>query len=186
MMSVLTAIPGLPMLAEGGGFNPLELDPDFWALFFWTALVFLILLFLLGKYAWKPLMATVDAREKKIEGDIQNAEQARAEAEAARTKLQAEVEESAQKAKEALEEARERAEKLQAELKAQAHSEAEAMIAKARAQIDAEKRQALDQIKEQVVELSVEISKRIAAGSIDREDHLREADVLIQKLKEVA
>ena len=63
MTPFASAGPVLPLLE---GFNPLELDPDFWALSFWTAVVFVILLVLLSKFAWRPLMAAVDSRESKI------------------------------------------------------------------------------------------------------------------------
>ena len=183
MPPIASAAPVLPLLE---GFNPLELDPGFWALSFWTAVVFVILLILLSKFAWKPLMAAVDSRESKIRDDIEKAEAARQEAEATRAAHQRELEQAAQQAKAALDEARERAEALREELKTQARSEADSLIAKAREQIDAEKRQAIEEIKDQMVELSVEISRRIATRTVDREDHLKEAEALLAKLGDVA
>ena len=182
MTPFASAGPVLPLLE---GFNPLELDPDFWALSFWTAVVFVILLVLLSKFAWRPLMAAVDSRESKIRDDIEQAEAARQEAETIRAAHQRELEQAAQQAKAALDEVRERAGALHEELKAEARAEADSLITKAREQIDAEKRQAISEIKDQVVELSVEISKRIASRTVDREDHLKEAEVLLGKLGDV-
>ncbi len=74
--------------------------------------------------------------------------------------------------------------RLQAELEVQAREEAKALLERARQTIDTEKQQALREIKDQVVDLSVAVSARIVEKSVDREDHLREADKVLAKLRE--
>ena len=67
------------MFLEGGGeFNPLNISTGF---MFWSVITFAITLVVLTKFGWKPLMDSIDAREKKIRDDLEQAEKARAEAE---------------------------------------------------------------------------------------------------------
>ena len=169
-------------LLEGGGFDPLVLGN--WTLVLWTGIAFILLLVLLTRFAWKPLQETVKKREERIAGDLTQAEDARKEAEEIRVKHRAELDQAAKEAKALLEEARDRAGTLRGELEAQARLEAQGLIERARSTIEAEKQQALREIKDQVVDLSVAISSKLFEKSIDREDHLREADVLLSKLKE--
>ena len=172
------------LLSEEGGFDIFRLDPDGWSLLFWTAITFLALLALLTRFAWKPLMQTIEGRETKLRDDIESAERARREAEEIRERHRAELEQAAQEARKTLDEARERGERLKQELALAARSEAEQMVAKARSQIDAERFQALQDIRDEVVDLAVEISRKVAAASAGQEDFLREADGVLANLKE--
>lgn len=177
----------LPLLAtEGGegGFNPLQVGD--WSLFFWTLIVFLVLFFFLSKYAWGPILKVVSDREDRIRDDIRSAEEARREAEEIRERHRREMEQAALKAKGFLDEARERAESLRADLERKAREEAEALMAKAKRQIDAEKVAAMQQIRDQVVEISVEINRRLLSEARGRDDHLRIAEELIPKLKNLS
>ena len=170
-------------LLESEGFNPLKLDPDGFALVFWTAVTFLALLFLLTRYAWGPLMQTVKGREERIAKDLAEAEEARREAEEARERHRLQMEQAAQEARALLEEARNRADKLRSDLELAAREEARGILERAKQTIEAEKQQALREIKDQVVDLSVAITARLVGKSVDREDHLREVDDLLAKLK---
>lgn len=173
---------GFHLLSGGDeAFNPLQISDT--ALLFWTAIIFFLLLFLLTKFVWGPLMKTVDAREARIKGDIEKAETARAEAERTAEAHTKELEKAAQNARSLLDEAEARATKLRSTLEAEARQAADALLLKARAQIQAEKAQALQEIRDQVVDLSVEISRRIASRPVDREDHLREADALLPQIR---
>jgi len=183
LAGLLTDLPPL-ILAEGGDFNPLELDADAWSLVFWTAVAFLLLLFLLTKYAWGPLGSAVRSREQRIRDDLDKAEQARREAEETREKHRLEMERVAQETKSLLDEARQRAESVRADIESQAKSEADAIVERARKTIEAEKAQALQEIKDQVVDLSVTITSRLLERSTEPEDHLKEADALLARFRE--
>lgn len=176
---------GMPLLAGGGGeFNPLQAGD--WSLFLWLTIVFLLLVFILGKTLWGPLMKTIEAREEKIRGDLEEAEKAREAAEVTRKEHAAELEAAASKAKALLEEARERAGALGQELEAKARADAEGMIEKARKQIEAEKAQAIEDIRGQLVELSMEITRSVVGKTGAEQDHLAEADRLIEKVKKAS
>lgn len=168
---------------DGEGFNPLKVGD--WPLYFWTVIVFVLLLTLLTKFVWGPLMKAVSDREERISSDIEKAEEQRREAEELHAKYAKELEQAHQEAKGLLDEARERAGSLRTELEREAREQAEGILAKARDQIEAEKVQAMQEIRDQVVDLSVEITKQIVEKAVDREDHLRLAETLIPKVRDM-
>ncbi|MCS6969007.1 MAG: F0F1 ATP synthase subunit B [Cytophagales bacterium] len=130
-------------------------------LIFWTTLFFLIVLFLLKKYAWKVILDSVDQRNKSIEEALQAAERARQEV----RQLQARSEELLQEARaereKILREARATANRLIAEAQEKATAEAEQLIKQAQETIRNEKSAALTELKNQVATLSLELTEKI-------------------------
>jgi len=128
---------------------------------FWTTLIFGLFFLLLSKFAWKPILNAVKARDEMIKGSLESAEKAREEM----LKLQSDNEAILRKAREEregiLKEAREVRDKLISEAKGKATEEAEKLIEKARVGIESEKRKALSEIREQVATLSVEIASKL-------------------------
>ena len=128
---------------------------------FWSALIFLIFFATLAKFAWKPILAAVKARDEMIRSSLESAEKAREEM----LKLKSDNEAILRKAREEreviLKEAREVRDKLISEAKGKASEEAEKLVEKARAGIESEKRKALSEIHEQVASISVEIASRL-------------------------
>jgi F-type H+-transporting ATPase subunit b len=180
----MTSMPVPGILLSGGPdgpFNPLEVGDG--SLLFWQLIIFALLFFLLLWKVWGPLMRTVNERERRIQGDIDSAEAARREAEAARERLRVELDQASDSARRLLAEAEERAAKLRQEMEEEARVQAQAMIRKAQGQIEAEKAQAVREIRDQVVELSVEITRRLLRRDVGREDHLREAEALIARMR---
>lgn len=130
-------------------------------LVFWTTVIFLLFFFILKKFAWKPILSAVKARDEMIKGSLASAEKARKEM----AKLQSDNEAILRKAREEreniLKEARDVRDKLIAEAKGKATEEAEKLIEKARTSIEREKAIALADIREQVANLSVDIASKI-------------------------
>jgi F-type H+-transporting ATPase subunit b len=128
---------------------------------FWTTLIFGLFFLILAKFAWKPILNAVKARDEMIKGSLESAEKARTDM----LKLQSDNEAILRKAREEregiLKEAREVRDKLIQEAKGKATEEAEKLIEKARAGIENEKRKALSEIREQVTVLSVDIASKI-------------------------
>jgi F-type H+-transporting ATPase subunit b len=128
---------------------------------FWSALIFILFFLVLTKFAWKPILSAVKARDEMIKGSLESAEKAREDM----LKLQSDNEAIMRKAREEregiLKEAREVRDKLISEAKGKASAEAEKLIEKARVGIESEKRKALSEIREQVVNLSVEIASKL-------------------------
>jgi F-type H+-transporting ATPase subunit b len=128
---------------------------------FWSALIFGLFFLILTKFAWKPILNAVKARDEMIKGSLESAEKAKAEM----LKLQSDNEAILRKAREEreniLKEAREIRDKLISEAKGKATEEAEKLIEKARIGIEGEKRKALSEIHDQVASLSVDIASKL-------------------------
>jgi F-type H+-transporting ATPase subunit b len=129
--------------------------------FVWMFLAFAIVLFLLKKFAWKPILSALKEREDSIEGALRSAERAKEEM----AELQADNErilQEARKEREAmLKEAKEMGSTLVSEAKQKATLEADKVIESARLNIENEKSVALGEIKALVANLSVEIAEKI-------------------------
>ena len=130
-------------------------------LIFWPAVVFLLLVLLLGKFAWRPILDSLRIREESIEEALRAAEEARAEM----ARLKADNEKLMAQAREErdamLKEAAKMANQRKEEAKEEARKISAKMIEDARAAIEAEKEAALKEVKNQVAELSVEIAEKL-------------------------
>jgi F-type H+-transporting ATPase subunit b len=130
-------------------------------LIFWSALGFLIVLFILTKYAWKPILAALDEREKSIEDALKSAEIARNEM----ANLKAENEKIIHEAKierdSMLLAASETAKQMIENAKVLAQKEGAIMIENAKAAIETEKKAALEDIKVQVGVLSIAVAEKL-------------------------
>jgi F-type H+-transporting ATPase subunit b len=128
---------------------------------FWSALIFLLFFLILTKFAWKPILSAVKARDEMIKGSLESAAQARTDM----LKLQSDNEAILRKAREEretiLKEARDVRDRLISEAKGKATEEAEKLIEKARTGIENEKLKALAEIHEQVATLSVDIASKL-------------------------
>ncbi len=139
-------------------------------LFFWQTLLFLALLFLLRKYAWKPIMEAVDSREKNIEDSLASAEKARAEMERLQSDNQRILAEARAERDGILKEAREIKEKMISEAKAEASEQASKVIASAKEQINNEKMAAITDLRNQVAEMSIEIAEMVLKRELSDKD----------------
>ena len=152
-------------------------------LIFWSVLIFGLFFFLLTKFAWKPILSAVKARDEMIKGSLASAAKAREEM----LKLQSDNEAILKKAREEreviLKEARDIRDKLIGEAKGKATLEAEKIVEKAKAGIENEKNKALSEIHEQVASLSIDIASKILGQKLSKTD---EQSKLINKyLKDI-
>ncbi len=148
-----------------------KLINDFsFGLFIWQIVLFLLLLFLLRKYAWKPILNAVHDREEGIKNALESAELAKREME----NLQADNEKLLQEARSErdamLKEAREIKNKMINDAKSEAKVEADKMIAQAQAAIESEKKAAVSELKSQVASLSVEIAEKVVKAELSNKD----------------
>lgn len=153
-------------------------------LVFWTSLVFVILLVLLRKLAWKPILGAVKSREENISNALASAEKAKEEL----TKLQSSNEQLLKEAyaqrDQMLKDAQEAHDKIVAEAKGHAQEEADKMIAKAQAEISAQKNAAVAEIKTQVATLSVEIAEKLLKSELSEAN--KQSAVANQLIEEVS
>ncbi len=163
--------------------NPLvQLDPG---LAIWTILTFLVLLALLAKFAWRPLLAALDARQKMIAKAIDDADQARAELQkvqkdAAKLLAQARVE-----AEGIVTRGREAAEVLGTDLRQKAAAEAAGILKKAEREIQLETTRAIEQVRRESIELSVAIATKILQRNVTKEDNVTLIEDTIKQLDSI-
>lgn len=152
-------------------------------LVFWTTITFLILFFLLKKFAWGPILDALKFREETIEHSLQAAEKAKAEVEDL-VKVRQELIDSAKSERdELLKETRELKEKILAEARSIAHVEADKILVLARNQIQAEKMAAIKELKKQVAELSIDIARVIIESEL-KEDN-KQKNIIDKYLEDV-
>ena len=143
-------------------------------LIFWQLVTFLLVLFLLARFAWKPIMNSLREREETIEGALRSAEQAKADM----TKLKAENErllEDARAERDAmLRTAQQTADRIVEEAKDKASAESNKIVESAKQAINAERQAALSDIKKQVATLSIEIAEKLLRNQLKEERAQRE------------
>ena len=130
-------------------------------LVFWMSLAFLIVLFVLRKFAWSGILKALKDREDFIERSLKSAEEAKAQMSSLKAENENLLAEARAERESILKEAKEMKEKILADAKLIATEEGNRMISAARGEIEKEKNQALSDIKKQVGEISLEIAERV-------------------------
>lgn len=153
-------------------------------LVFWTLVTFLILLFILRKFAWKPILGAVSEREEGIKDALASAEKARKEME----NLQADNERILQEARiereTMLKEAREMKSKMISDAKEEAQDQANKMIAQAQAAIESEKKSAMAELKSHVASLSIDIAEKVVKNELSNKDkQLKLVETMLEETK---
>jgi F-type H+-transporting ATPase subunit b len=128
---------------------------------FWMFIAFLIVLFILGKFAWKPILNALKQRENSIEMALKSAEMAKKEMEKVKADNEKIMEEAKSERDNLLKEARELKEQIINEAKEQAADEANKMIETARANFRNERSAAMNEMKNQVARLSINVAEKI-------------------------
>jgi F-type H+-transporting ATPase subunit b len=158
--------------------NPLvQLDPG---LFIWTIATFLVLLTLLAKFAWGPLLKVLDERQAVIRKSLDDAQQARLELERLQRESAQIIAQARTDADNIVTQSRADAERLRQELRQSARNEAATIVKNAERQIELQTQQALRQIRQEAVDLSVMIASKLLGRNLTREDN----DRLIQQTLE--
>jgi F-type H+-transporting ATPase subunit b len=160
--------------------NPLvQPDPG---LFIWTILTFLVLLALLARFAWKPLLAALDSRQSAIRKSLDDAERARQELERLNVESVQIVNKARVDADQIIARSRADAERLREDMKQRARAEADAIVKSAERQIQLETARALQQIRTEAVDLSVMIASKLLQRNLTKEDNDR---LIEEALKQV-
>jgi F-type H+-transporting ATPase subunit b len=136
----------------------------------WVLISFTIVLVILYKGAWKNVLDGLKAREDKIRGDIQQAEEARAKAEATLKEYVTKLASAEEQVRQMLAKATTDAEKIASNLRSAAQAEGEAERERTRKEIDAAKRQAIREVYDQTAELATSIAAKIIARNLNPQD----------------
>ena len=145
---------------------------------------FLLLIFLVKKYAWGNITSILDQRAEKISSDIDGAEEARKKAEELASKREAELAGSRTEAKTIIENAKETAEKSKSDILAEAKLEAGRLKEKANQEIAQNKAEALQSVKGEVADLTVSLAGKIISQNLDGHAHKELIDQYIDQLGE--
>lgn len=160
--------------------NPLvQPDPG---LFIWTIVTFLVLLALLSRYAWKPLLASLQARQERIAQSLDEAKRAHEEMERVRLESAEIIRQAHVEASAIVSASRTDAERVREDTKQKARAEAAAIIAAAERQIEAAAVRARDEVRREAVELSVAIASKLIRRNITADDNRAMIDDMIGSL----
>lgn len=162
--------------------NPLvQLDPG---LFVWTILTFLLLLFLLAKFAWKPLLKMLREREELIRSSLADAEKAKTELSRLNAEGQQIINQARAEAQEILVQGKAVASRLKEDTLKEAKDKANSILKDAQKQIQVEKEKAILEIKSEVVNLSVAVAEKLIRKNISAGDNQELIDETLKKMKD--
>lgn len=151
--------------------NPLvQPDPG---LYFWTIIIFLVLAFLLYKFAWKPLLTMLESRESAIRQSLADAEKARDELANVKEDTEKLLAEARTESQAIVTAGKKNAEKMKEQIVENAQSKSDALLADAKKQINLEKDRAIAEVKSEVVNLSIEVAQKLIKKNLSKEDNLK-------------
>jgi F-type H+-transporting ATPase subunit b len=151
--------------------NPLvQPDPG---LYIWTILTFLVLVYLLGKFAWRPLLEALARREEAIKKSLDDARQTKLELERIHAEQSRILAEARQKADEILVATRADANRFRDELKEKSRAEAATIVKNAERQVQQETARALQQIRQEAINISVAIASKLLERNVSAADNAR-------------
>lgn len=162
-----------------GASNPLKAEPT---LAIWTLLVFVCLLAVLGKYAWKPLLTALHERERHLQHALDETERARIESEALLAEHRRQMSRAADEVRALLDQARRDAQVTAEGMIRQAQEEAEAARQRAQRDIASARDQALAEIWQKTADMAVQTAGRVLATELSPDDHRRLLDAAIREL----
>jgi F-type H+-transporting ATPase subunit b len=148
----------------------LRIEPG---LLIWTIITFVLLLIVLRKVAWKPLLAALEQRENTIRNSLDEAQRARQEAEQLLAQQREILAEANRESARIIEQSREEAERLRTSITDQAHAEARRLVDDARREIAREKQRAVQELKSTAADLALAAAGRLLNTAMTGEDHRR-------------
>ena len=167
-LSLLAALPG-PLWAQGGGEEGggglFDINTGLSA---WTLFVFIGLVLILSKYAWGPILAAVDAREKGIQAALDEAAERNAEAAGLLEQHREQLMDARRQANELIAEGKAAGENVRKDIEEKARAEGQAIVERARAEIGRERDAALEVLKRESVELALAAASRLMRENLDQ------------------
>ena len=153
-------------------------------LFFWQLFIFIGLVLLLRKFAWKPILDSVNERETSIKDAMNAAEEAKKEMASIQEDNQKVLKEARAEREALLKEARSSGAEIVAQAKTEAKAEADKIIAQAQESIQNEKRAALNELKNQVAQISLNIAEKVIDSELDNKD--KQSKLVNQLIKDAS
>ena len=167
-VSALVASP-TGLLAQGGGEGGGGLYDINTGLSVWTLIVFGILVFILGKYAWGPILGAVEAREKGIQSALDEAASRNEEAARLLAEHKEQLADARRQANELIAEGKAAGETVRKEIEEKARAEAQTMVERARAEIERERDAAIAELRKESVDLALAAATRLMQENLDQD-----------------
>jgi len=145
-----------------------EVNPG---LVIWTLVTFIVVIIVLGRVAWKPILGLIEEREKAIADAIDSAKRERAEAEKLLAEQKSAIADARRDASEMMKKNRDEVEKFRADLMAKSKQEADSLLSSARRQIEDEKVKALAEVRAQAVDLVINATAKLLSQNLDEAKH---------------
>ena len=166
---------------DSGGKNLLtQVTPG---LYIWTIITFLLLFYVLAKFAWKPLLKMLEERENLIKSSLDDAEKARQELEKINSESEVIISQARSEAQSILSDGKAAAEKIKDDTIAKAKDEASKIREDAKHQIQVEKDKAITDIKKEVVDLSISVAEKLINKNISEQDNSTLIEESLKKIK---
>lgn len=165
--------------AEGGSAGLLSVNGG---LAFWTTLTFILLLILLTKFAWKPILSALKQREDAIKDSLEQAGKARNEAKQILLENQNSFAKAGEESKKIIDQSRLYAENLKEQMMKDSKEQSKKLIEEASAEIDRKKNAAFDELKNQIAEISVQAAEKILKENLDVEKNKKLVDKYISDI----
>lgn len=143
--------------------------PDI-GLLFWTGLIFLILLFILTKFVWKPILGAVEQREKNIQDSLDTAKKTKKEMERLKSQNENLLKEARVERDEMIKSAKETSDRMIADARTTAKEEADKIVVNAKAAFESEKQKAAEDLKSQVASIALEIAEKVLREELSSKD----------------
>jgi F-type H+-transporting ATPase subunit b len=157
----------------------IEVNPG---LAFWTLVTFLVVMFVLRRVAWGPILGLIEQREKEIANAIDSAKRERAEAERLLAEQKSAIADARREAAEMMAKSRDEVAKFREELVAKSKQDAEALVTQARKQIDEERAKAVAEVKTAAVDLVISATAKLLGQNLDEPRHKQLVNEYISKL----
>lgn len=155
-----------------------------WDLGIWTLVVFLLLLFILSRLAWKPMLEGLKKREHNILSAVEEAQRARDEAKRAQEQIQLRLDKASEEVREILDEARRDAQHTTDEMIAKARAEIQTERDRLRRELETARDQALQELSEHAAQLATMISAKVIRRTLSPDDHRRLVDEALADLRQ--
>jgi F-type H+-transporting ATPase subunit b len=152
-------------------------------LFVWTSIVFLALLGILWRFAWGPILAAVDERERRIQGTLDEAAAQRQEAARLLEEHRKQMADARRQAQDIVAGARDAGERLRGEIEAKAREEGDRLLERARSEIERERDLAVETLRREAVELAMSAASKLLRRNLDAEADRKLVEEYLQELR---
>ena len=152
----------------------------------WGVICFVVVVFLLSKYAFPALRAAIEKREQTIQTNLEEAEKAKSDAQKELDEYRKQLAEARGEANRIIEEARQGAEQVRKDIVAKAESEAEQIVARAQEQIEAERNRTVTELQSTIADLSIQLAEKVVGRSLDGGSQKELVDAYIKEVGQMS